>query len=219
MTIRTTTRLLLLAPIAWIPIALLHPMGGQSAYEALHDKIGLWVGIHFAQLAFALGVAALLWCLLDGLTTRGARAARVSLPIYLVTFAAYDGITGIGTGLVVKHANGATGAAREGAADAADYLLMNQISADLSPLHVISSVALVVAFIGTALALRTHGVARRVWLPVAFGLLIAMHAGPGTALGAACLAAGAWGATTVTTAVRSADAADRQRVALGQRAA
>lgn len=194
MTAPTATRLLLLAPIAWIPIALVHPTGGASAYESLHDKVALWTGIHFAQLVLTLGVAALLWMLLEGSTALAARAARAAIPIYLVMFSAYDSITGIGSGLAVRHANGVSGAEREGAADAAHYLLTNRFSADLSPLHLVATAALAVAVIGTALVLRDRGVERQIWLPIAVGTLIVTHAGPATAIGAASLAFGAWGA-------------------------
>jgi hypothetical protein len=198
MTSTARIRLLLLAPVAWIPLALVHPMGGDDAYAVLHDKVALWTGIHFAQLVLALAVAALLWLLLEGRTTTAARVARVALPIYLVMFSAYDGITGIGSGMAVHHANSTSGPARAGAADTAQYLLTNRFSADLSPLHLTATVALLVAIIGTALALRHDGVRRAAWLPLAFGVLLATHAGATTAIGAACIALGAWQAATAT---------------------
>jgi hypothetical protein len=196
MTSTARIRLLLLAPVAWIPLALVHPMGGDDAYSVLHDKVALWTGIHFAQLVLALGVAALLWLLLEGRSTMAARVARVALPIYLVTFSAFDGITGIGSGMAVHHANSTTGPARAGAADTAQYLLTNRFSADLSPLHLTATAALLVAIVGTALALRHDGVRRAAWLPLAFGVLLATHAGAATAVGAACIVLGAWHATT-----------------------
>jgi len=205
MTPRRSTNLLLLAPIAWIVVALVHPMGDWNAYDGLHDKVALWTGIHFAQLALSLAVAALLWILLQGAEGLAARAARVALPIYLVSFAAFDSVTGIGSGLVIKHANGASGGDRTAAGDAAHYLATNRFSADLSPLHVIATSAFVIAVLGTAHTLRNAGFPRRAWLPLGLGVLLAMHAGPGAAVGAAALAVGAWFALTSR---RSSDAAN-----------
>jgi hypothetical protein len=198
MTITRTdrTRWLLLAPVAWIGLALVHPMGGDDAYALLRDKVALWAGVHYAQLVFSLCVAVVLWRLLDAhhaVSSLAARAARVALPIYLVAFAAYDSTTGIGSAMAVHHANSTTDpAARQGAADTVHYLLTNRFSADLSPLHVIASVSFAVAIIGTALVLRHAGLRRSAWLPLAFGVFLTMHAGVGAAIGAACLAVGAW---------------------------
>jgi hypothetical protein len=43
-------------PLVWVVVALLHPQGDGDVYDSLNDKVGLWLGVHFAQPLLALGV-------------------------------------------------------------------------------------------------------------------------------------------------------------------
>ena len=185
------TALFVGVPLAWIVVALVHPMGGPgSVYEELHDKADLWLGVHFAQLVLSLGLAAALWITVRGRTTIAATATRVCIPVYLVFFAAFDSVTGMGSALAIRHANSIEGPAQAGAASTADYLVTNHFTADLSPIWAIASVALVVAVAGTAMTLRAAGFSKLVWGFVLGGVLISMHAGFLAAAGLAALAVG-----------------------------
>lgn len=176
-------------PLVWIVVAMVHPMGSGDVYDFLEDKVGIWMFVHFAQLILALGMAFVFWLLLDGLSGTAATAARVALPVWLVAFATFDAVTGLGTGLAVHHANGLDGAEQVGAASTADYLVMNRITADLSPVWVVQAVAVLVVVIGTARALRSAGASRQLYLTMLAGALLVFHAGFIAAVGLVALAA------------------------------
>jgi hypothetical protein len=63
------TAFLVGVPLVWVVVALLHPQGDGDVFDYLDDKVGLWLGVHFAQPVLALGVAAVLWMLLAGRTS------------------------------------------------------------------------------------------------------------------------------------------------------
>jgi len=176
-------------PLLWIVVALLHPQGDGDVYDYLDDKVGLWLGVHFAQPVLSLGVAAVLWMLLAGRTGTAATVARVALPVWLVSFAVFDSVTGIASGLAVHHANGLEGPEQQGAGSTAEYLVDNRITADFSPVWFVQAAALLTAVIATALVLRAAGASRAVFVAMLIGTLLVFHAGPIAAVGLVALAA------------------------------
>jgi hypothetical protein len=176
-------------PLVWVVVALVHPQGDGDVYDYLDDKVGLWLGVHFAQPVLALGLAAVLWMLLAGRTSTAATAARVAIPVWLVSFAVFDSVTGIASGLAVHHANDLDGPEQQGAASTAAYLVENRITADLSPVWFIQAAALLTAVIATALVLRSAGASRAVFVTMLIGALLVFHAGPIAAVGLVGLAA------------------------------
>jgi hypothetical protein len=191
-------------PLAWIVVALVHPQGDGDAYEFLDDKVGLWLGVHFAQPVLSLGLAAIFWMLLAGRTSTAATVARVAIPVWLVFFAVFDSVTGIASGLAVRHANSLDGAEQQGAGSTADDLVDNRITADFSPVWLIQAAALLTVVIATALVLRSAGASRTVFVSMLVGSLLVFHAGPAAAVGLVALAA-------------AFVLADRERLFLGNR--
>ena len=175
-------------PLVWAVVALVHPQGDSDVFEYLDDKLGLWLGVHFAQPVLALGVAAILWMLLAGRTSTAATVARVAIPVWLVSFAVFDSVTGLGSGLAVRHAKDLSGAEQQGAASTAEYLLENKITADFSPVWFVQAAALLTAVIATALVLRSAGASRAVFVSMLIGTLLVFHAGAGAAVGLVALA-------------------------------
>lgn len=185
----TRTVFLVGIPLLWIVVALVHPQGDGDAYDSLDDKVGLWLGVHFAQPVLSLGVAVVLWLLLAGRTSTTATVARVAIPVWLVSFAVFDSVTGIASGLAVHHANGLEGPEQQGAASTADYLVDNRITADFSPVWFVQAAALLTAVIATALVLRAAGASRAVFVAMLIGGLLVFHAGPIAVVGLVALAA------------------------------
>jgi hypothetical protein len=175
-------------PLLWIVVALVHPQGDGDVYDSLDDKVGLWLGVHFAQPVLSLGVAVVLWILLAGRTSTAATVARVAIPVWLISFAVFDSVTGIASGLAVHHANGLEGAEQRGAGSTAGYLVENRITADFSPVWFIQAAALLTAVIATALVLRAAGASRAVFVAMLIGGLLVFHAGPIAAVGLVALA-------------------------------
>jgi hypothetical protein len=175
-------------PVLWIVVALVHPQGDGDVYGYLDDKVGLWLGVHFAQPVLSLGVAAVLWMLLAGRESTTATVARVALPVWLVSFAVFDSVTGIASGLAVHHANGLDGPEQQGAGSTADYLVDNRITADFSPVWFVQAAALLTAVIATALVLRAAGASRALFVAMLVGGVLVFHAGPIAAVGLVALA-------------------------------
>jgi hypothetical protein len=74
-------------------------------YEAIHTKVDWWITLHIINLfGFALlGLAAyLLIAEQQGLT---AKIAKILLAIFIPTYAGFDSVIGIGTGILVQYAN------------------------------------------------------------------------------------------------------------------
>ena len=180
---------LIVIPVVWFVVALVHPMGSGDVYEALDDKVPLWLGVHFAQLVLALGVALIFWLLLVGCTGTSVTVARVALPVWLVFFSAFDSVTGLASGLAVHHANGLEGQEQEGAASTADYLVTNHVTADFSPVWFLQGAAFLTIVIATALALRSAGASRGLYYATLGGALLVLHAGVIAAVGLVSIAA------------------------------
>lgn len=176
-------------PLVWVVVALLHPQGDGDVYDALNDKVGLWLGVHFAQPVLAFGVATVLWLLVAGRTSTTATVARVAIPVWLLSFTMFDSVTGLGSGLAVHHANDLDGAEQEGAASTAEYLLENKVTADFSPVWFVQAAALLTAVIAVALVLRSAGASRACFVTMLIGGLLVFHAGPIAAVGLVALAA------------------------------
>jgi hypothetical protein len=176
-------------PLLWIVVALVHPMGDGDVYESLDDKVPLWLGVHFAQLFLALGVALIFWLLLVGRTGTSATVARVALPVWLVFFAVFDSVTGLASGLAVHHANGLEGQQQEGAASTAEYLVVNHVTADFSPVWFLQGAAFLTVVIATALALRSASASRGLYYATLGGALLVFHAGAIAVVGLVSIAA------------------------------
>jgi hypothetical protein len=174
--------------VVWIAVALLHPQGEGEVYDALNDEVGMWLTVHLAQPILSLGIAAGFWMLLANRTGTAATVARVALPVWLVSFAVFDSVTGIATGLAIHHANGLEGAEQQGAASTVQYLADNNVTADFSPVWFLQAAALLTVVIATAVALRSAGASRTVFISLLIGCLLVFHQGPETAVGLAGLA-------------------------------
>jgi hypothetical protein len=189
---RLTWRTLLLvgAPLAWIPIAFLHPAASpDNVYEDLAAAADRWLFVHFAQLVLTLLFGVALWMAVAGRRGMAATITRVAVPVYLVSFAAFDTVAGIATGLVVRHAQTLPAAQIDGAASTTEYLAMNYMTGDFSPLAFISGISLTAAVVGVAMTLRSVGASRVVWIGAFGGVLLNLHAaGVIPAVGLAALA-------------------------------
>ena len=182
--IGTAPQILMVAvPLVWVVVALVHPQGNGDVYDYLDDKVALWLGVHFAQLVLALGLALAFWVLLLGRAGTAATLARLALPVWLVAFSAFDSVTGLASGLAVHHANGLDGPEQAGAASTADFLVDNRFTADFSPLWLLQAVALLTVVIATALVLRSAGASRGLFVAMLGGVLLTFHAGAVAAIG------------------------------------
>ncbi|MET0525941.1 MAG: hypothetical protein ABWZ91_14140 [Nocardioides sp.] len=117
---RTARRVLLLGvPSLYVVLGLLHPMENPE----LGDDTDLFVGLHIAQLFLIMGLAYVLWLLVEGLDSRAATTARILIIPFVVTYTALDAILGIAWGIAAETANDLPSSAQEGAGVLIDELI------------------------------------------------------------------------------------------------
>jgi len=103
-------RLLILfgAPLFVGVINWFHPVHFQPTgiYQGIHGVVAWWITLHVLNLfGFALlGLAGFL--LVKDLQSKAATVAKIALAIFIPTYAGFDSIIGIGTGILVRYATG-----------------------------------------------------------------------------------------------------------------
>jgi hypothetical protein len=108
-------RLLVLStPLALGLLETLHPVirDARTAYQVLEHQVGWWIALQLLQIALACLLVLLVLRLLAGRHGPVATLSRIGLAIFLLCCLAYEGVMGIGTGLLVAHANDLAQAAR-----------------------------------------------------------------------------------------------------------
>ncbi len=96
------------APLFVGILNIFHPVHFEPTgiYEDIHNVVGWWIILHILNLfGFALlGLAAYL--LIKEQSGRAASIAKIAIAIFVPTYAGFDSIIGIGTGILVRYANG-----------------------------------------------------------------------------------------------------------------
>jgi hypothetical protein len=108
-------RLLILStPLALGLLETLHPVirDARTAYQVLDHQIGWWIALQLLQIALSGLLVLLVLRLLKGSHGPVATLSRIGLAIFLLCCLAHEGVIGIGTGLLVAHANALALAAR-----------------------------------------------------------------------------------------------------------
>jgi hypothetical protein len=89
-------------PIAFGIVSIIHPLPfGPSIVAAVQPQLGVWLAVHVVQF-FLIGLLGLtVWLLVAGLSGRAATVCRLALIPFLVFYAGFDAIVGLGTGQLV----------------------------------------------------------------------------------------------------------------------
>ena len=177
--------LVLGAPLLLLVVTLLHPVGepllrSSGVFGLLQDRNGPWLGVHVV-LPFAAGlVAAALYTLVRPLPGRAAAVSRAALGVFVVAYAMFDAVVGLGTGVLVALAGRAPAAERELLAANIDAYFGARFGVPVGPVIAVGAVAWAVAAITAAIALRRAGAPRSSTVPlIAAGLVLAVdHAPP-----------------------------------------
>ena len=185
--LRTAPFGLLAAPLLWLLLALLHPMG--EPYEGIADEADRWIFVHIAQLVLTPLLAAGVWLLLGGIRSVAALVARAALVLWMVFFSAFDAVAGIATGVLTRHANSLAGEEREGVVAAIEFLWDDSQLAGggFSVLGNLGHISWVVVAIAATVALYRAGVSRVVVAATFLSVLFASHSGLGAAVGLVAL--------------------------------
>ena len=117
---RTWRRVLLLGvPFLYVLLGLVHP----TANPELGDETDLFVRLHIAQLFLIVGLAWVLWFLVEDVDSRAATVARVLIIPFVVAYTALDSILGIAWGIAAETANDLPAVDQRGAGRLIDELI------------------------------------------------------------------------------------------------
>jgi hypothetical protein len=148
---------------------------GPGVLEFLRPRLGLWMGVHVVQLFLVLLLGLAVWFLTEGLSGRAATVSRLATAFFLVFYAAFDSVVGIGTGLLASLVEGVPGLDPTAASELVDRYWRARVSPPVGPLIGVAQLSWVVAVIAAALALRSHRAPRAVVVllfvaAIAFGI-------------------------------------------------
>ena len=177
---RRPNYLFAVAPFLWAVLILFHPMpGGDSTLEGIDDVVDRWLIVHVGQLILTPLLFLAVWRLVDGLTSTAATISRCGLVVWTVFFSAYDAVQGIATGLLVRHAEGATEPQRNAIADALDYLVLDsRLAGDISAIQMVAGAAWLTVAIGAAIALHQARAGTAIVALTAVSVVFSMHMAP-----------------------------------------
>jgi hypothetical protein len=183
-------------PLLFGLVTVLHPLPNWARIgDSLAPRLGLWIGVHVAQLVLIPLLTLTVWTLLAGLDGRLPMVARAALVVFGAFYSAFDAVVGLGTGLLVRRVSALDGAERDAAARLAQWFWDARLDPALPVVWVIvvGTGAWLVALVATALALRRAGAPRRVAaLLVVSGVALAIdHPFPTGTVAMACLLAAA----------------------------
>ena len=116
----TWRRVLLLGvPFLYVLLGLVHPTSNPE----LGDETDLFVRLHIAQLFLIVGLAFVLWVLVEEVDGRAATVARALIVPFVVAYTALDSILGIAWGIAAETANDLPAADQAGAGRLIDELI------------------------------------------------------------------------------------------------
>ena len=166
----------------WHPV----PVPG-SRYETIARYNDWWLILHMLQLPLFGLMALAVVVLVAGMRGRSAAIAGVGMCFFAVFYTAFDAITGVASGILVR---GAQGLAPEQQALVARQIEALFPSAGSDP-AIIAIAALgvlgwVVGVIAAAVALARAGAPRSAAILLGLAVIFAMHAPPTGPLGLAC---------------------------------
>lgn len=110
---------LLGVPSLYVLLGILHP----PANPELGDETDLFIRLHIAQLFLIVGLAYVLWLLVEGVANRAATVARALIIPFVVAYTALDAILGIAWGIAAETANDLPAADQDGAGALIDELI------------------------------------------------------------------------------------------------
>ena len=167
-------------PIAWAILLLFHPGGEASQVYASLDGDGTrMIVVHVGTMIFIPLLALAIWLLSRGLETPAARIGRAALPVFVVFYVAWEALQGTANGVLTDQVAALPAEDQGLGASLIQDFAENPFVRDFGIFAAIGSVALVVAMIGTGVALRDAGAPG--WAPWALGFsgfMITAHPPP-----------------------------------------
>jgi hypothetical protein len=184
--------LLVIPPLLLAGLLTFHPEGDGPIYAAIHDQVPAWLTVHIGLAIGALVMAIALYQLVRDLTGRAARISRGLIGPFVVAFLAWEGFTGIQTGILTAQANDLpAGAARDAAAANIQDHFTSPILGDPSVMSAIANGSWIVAVIAAGIALRKAGAGTAPLVLLGLASLFTAHSMFLGSIGLACFAGAA----------------------------
>jgi hypothetical protein len=158
-------------PLAWSVVLLFHPTGdGEDFYPIIRDQVTAWMTVHVGTLLFVPLIAAVVYLLLLGVEGPAAQVSRVALAPFVVFYAAWEVLIGIGVGVLAEEVNGLPAAEQDAGARVLEGFADSGI---IRAFELIGTGSLLVALTAAGIALR-----RRAGAPLAVPVLLVLAAVP-----------------------------------------
>jgi hypothetical protein len=159
------------APLAWAALLLLHPTGdGEDFYPVVSGEVTAMLIVHVGTLLFVPLIAAAVYLLLRGVEGTAAQVSRVALGSFVLFYATFEVLIGIGVGLFADEVNGLPAADQQGGAEAIERFADNGV---IAVFEMIGTGSLLVALTAAGIALW-----RRADAPLAVPVLLVLAAVP-----------------------------------------
>ena len=158
-------------PLAWAVLLLSHATGEGEAitYADVQDEVTRWLVVHLGMLVFIPLMAGAVYLLVRGIESTAARVCRIALVLFVVFYGTWEGLVGIGTGILVDDINGLAASERAAAAPLVNEYNDNILIRAFGVLGSIGSVAFITAAIAAGIALH-----RQAGAPLAVTVLLGL---------------------------------------------
>jgi hypothetical protein len=163
--------LLIGAPLAWAVLLLFHPTGdGEDFYPVVGDEVTAWMTVHVGTLVLVPLIAAVVYLLLHGVEGIAAQVSRVALAFFVLFYATWEALIGIGLGVLSDEVNGLPAAEQPAGAKVIEEFADSSV---IRAFELIGTGALFVALTAAGVALR-----RRAGAPLGVPVLLVLAAVP-----------------------------------------
>ena len=158
LSLRTTV--LFGAPLLMTVSSLIHPhppFSQPGMLDFLRPRLSLWMGVHVVQLFLVFLLGLVLWFLTEGIVSNAATISRLATALFLVFYASFDSVVGIGTGLLAQVMAADRALDSAVAADVMDRYWLARFDSPVGPLIGLADVTWLVAVTTAAGALHARG--------------------------------------------------------------
>lgn len=176
-------------PLAWAVLLWFHPdVDPDNVLGTLRDDVVAYVVVHVGTLVGIGLIGLALYLLVRDLPGRAAKISRMAIGPFVVLYAAWEAVIGLGIGALVQHANDAPVGEQAAVADAIQSVGSNAIIGDAGIVGLAGSLAWIVAAVAAAVAYKQVGAPVLAWMLLGLSLLVASHPPPIGPIGLVCFA-------------------------------
>jgi hypothetical protein len=166
-------------PLAWAVLLWFHPdVNPDDVYGSLRDDVTAYQVVHVGTLIFIGLMGAALYVLVRDMPGTAAKVSRLAIGPFVVLYAAWEAVVGLGIAAMVEHGNNAPVGQRPAVADTIQSVGNSVIIGDAGIVGLLGALAWAVAVIAAAVAYRNAGAPVLAWVLLGLSLLVASHPPP-----------------------------------------